>query len=55
MLKNDPVRTCKEPTAKCEIKSNHLEISASNLVILQVALPTDIQRKIKGYSKVRCV
>ena len=22
---NDPFRTCKEPTAKCEIKSNHLE------------------------------
>ena len=25
MLKNDQVRTCKERTAKCEIKTNHFE------------------------------
>ena len=25
MLKNDPVRTCKERAAKCEIKTNHFE------------------------------
>ena len=53
------VRTFKERTAKCEIKNNHLEKINNKLVAtqevhqfanLQVALPTDIQREIKGYS-----